>query len=567
MRIAFAQLNPTVGDVAGNTALVLNAMDEARSEKADLLVCAEMNLLGYPPRDLLFREGVVEHAEAAVATIADHAGDLTVVVGHPRRHSETVRTIRNSVSVCRAGKVLCTYDKRLLPGYDVFDEDRYFDPGGRTCIIDVAGRRVGVLICEDLWRAGDVAVNRVYDDDPAAELVDAGCELLVSPNASPFFLGKFDRHVELLRENAKRLRVPIAVVNQVGGNDDLIFDGRSMLVDRDGALRVGLPAFESCVRTVDLDDASEANADVHGFESVGVRRAHGADSASASEWELFHALRVGVRDYCHKTGHRAALVGLSGGIDSALTATIAAAALGPGNVRGITMPSRYSSRGSIDDSKELAANLGLAGCDEVPIDAAHQGMREMLGSTLGEQREGLTDENIQSRLRGVILMAHSNATGALVLATGNKSEYAVGYATLYGDMCGALAVLGDVLKTRVYSLSRWINADPAACGFAKPPIPETTIAKAPSAELRPDQTDQDSLPPYDVLDEIITRYLDLEQSVTRIIAETGFDDTTVCRSARLIDAAEYKRYQAAIILKVTQRAFGRGRPMPIVMRG
>ncbi len=551
MRIALAQLNPTVNDIAGNTRLVCDAIDRARSEGADLLICPEMVLMGYPPRDLLFRQGAVEAAEKAVEVVAEHAGEMTVVVGHPRRCRDTVRTIRNSVSVCRAGEVLAVYDKRLLPGYDIFDEDRYFDPGDDRCIVEVAGRRVGILICEDLWRAGDVVTNRQYPVDPAGELIEAGCDVLVSPNASPFILGRHRIHLNLLREAATTHGVPIAVVNQVGGNDDLVFDGRSVLMSPAGEVLAALPGWISAVHTFDLDAAVAQPP---------------APTEIITERELFNALILGVRDYCRKTNHKEALIGLSGGIDSALTAVIAAAAIGPENVSGVTMPSRYSSRGSIDDSKALATNLGLKVCREIAIEDAHQSMGRMLDPVLGDRLAGLTDENIQARLRGVILMACSNASGALVLATGNKSELAVGYATLYGDMCGALAVLGDVVKTRVYELSRWINVNHAACGFAFPPIPEDTITKPPSAELRPDQTDQDSLPPYEVLDQIIDRYVDREESVEHIIETTGFDRQTVESFARLIDRSQYKRDQAALVLKVTERAFGRGRPMPLAMK-
>jgi NAD+ synthase (glutamine-hydrolysing) len=550
MRIALAQLNPTVGDVAGNARLVCEAIDEARRKQADLLITPEMVLMGYPPRDLIFRAGAVEAAEAAVEIIARHAGDMTVIVGHPRRCRDNVRTVRNSASVCRAGEVRAVYDKRLLPGYDIFDEDRYFDPGGELCMIEVAGRKVGVLICEDFWRAGDVVTERDYPIDPAGELAAAGCEVLAVLNASPFIAGKFQVHLDLLRQAAARHNLPIAVVNQVGGNDDLIFDGRSLVMRPDGAILSSPRGWVPAVEVIDLE--AEAAGD--------------AWPQIAPERELFDALVLGVRDYCHKTGHQHVLIGLSGGIDSALTAVIAAAALGPANVRGVTMPSRHSSPGSVADSRALAENLQLGACEQVNIDAAYEGMRQMLSPLLAERLEGLPDENIQARLRGVILMAFSNATGALVLATGNKSELSVGYATLYGDMCGALAVLGDVVKTKVYTLARWVNDNHAACGFARAPIPDSTLTKPPSAELRPDQTDQDSLPPYDILDQIIDRYVDREESVEHIIEVTAFDRQTVEHFARLIDRSQYKREQAALVLKVTQRAFGRGRPMPVVMR-
>jgi NAD+ synthase (glutamine-hydrolysing) len=443
MRIALAQLNPTVADVAGNTRLVCEAIDEARRQGADLLITPEMVLMGYPPRDLIFRQGAVEDAEAAVQTIAARAGDMTVIVGHPRRCRDNVRTVRNSASICRAGEVLAVYDKRLLPGYDIFDEDRYYDPGDEPCVVEVAGRRLGVLICEDFWRAGDVVTEREYPMDPAGELAAMGCDLLAVLNASPFIAGKHQVHLDLLRQAAARHGRPIVIVNQVGGNDDLIFDGRSLMMRADGEIRLSLPGWVPAVKTIDLD-----------AEAAGEKW-----PTIVSERELFEALVLGVRDYCRKTGHEEVLIGLSGGIDSALVAVIAAAALGPEHVRGVMMPSRYSSPGSIADARLLAENLGLGGCAQVNIESAYDEMRHMLDPRLGERLQGLPDENIQARLRGIILMAFSNATGALVLATGNKSELAVGYATLYGDMCGALAVLGDVVKTRVYSLARWINDD------------------------------------------------------------------------------------------------------------
>jgi len=559
MRVALAQINPTVGDVAGNTALVLDAIERAKADDADLLVCPEMSLLGYPPRDLLQREGVVERCEAAVAEVAAAARGITVIVGHPRRATDGVRRRRNSASVCADGVVTAVHDKRLLPGYDIFDEDRYFDAGEGSCLVDLArgtgepgapGLRAGVLICEDLWRAGDVVADPRYAADPAADLVAGGATVLVALNASPFILGKFDRHVELVRETARRLGVPIVTVNQVGAHDDVLFDGRSLVIDADGAVRAILPGWTQAVETVDLADGAPIT----------------LTPADPND-DLFRALTMGVRDYCRKTGHRKTLIGLSGGIDSALTATIAAAALGPENVTGVMMPSRYSSPGSLHDAEALAEQLGLDSCPTVGIEEAHRLIRRTVGPALADGLSGLADENLQARLRGLILMSISNTTGALVLATSNKSELAVGYSTLYGDMCGAISVIGDLVKSRVYTLARWINENAAACGWSAPPIPEASITKPPSAELRPDQKDQDTLPPYDVLDEIIERIVDREQSVDRIVRETGFDPALVRDVMTQIDRAEYKRHQATIILKVTQRAFGRGRNMPLAAGG
>jgi NAD+ synthase (glutamine-hydrolysing) len=559
MRIALAQLNPTVGDIAGNTRLVIGAIESARRDRAELLVASELALIGYPPRDVLLREGVVEACESAWPKIADAAGDMTVLVGSPRRAAEGVRPFRNSVVALRRGEVAAIYDKRLLPGYDVFDEDRYFEPGQSPCVIAVGGRRIGLLICEDLWQARDVRAERRYDVEPVRETVALGCDLLVSLNASPFVAGKFERHVQQLRALAREHRLPIVSVNQVGGNDDLIFDGRALALDARGEVRASLPGWVSAVGTITLPPSplalpAASSAPVNGEAAQGVRVEPLDD--------LFRALVLGVRDHVRKTGHTRAVLGLSGGIDSALTAVIAAAALGVEQVTGLILPSRFSSDDSCDDAMALAANLGLADCRELSIEPLHEAGRAVLAASLGERAGGLTDENVQARLRGLLLMGHANALGALVLATGNKSELATGYCTLYGDMCGAVAVLGDVLKTTVYELSQWINGQHAACGFPLPPIPRRSITRAPTAELRPDQTDQDTLPPYAVLDEIIRRFIELEQSPATIIAETKLDAALVMRWTRAIDQAQHKRDQAAIVLKVTPRAFGRGRPMP-----
>ena len=564
MRIALAQLNPIVGDIAGNTALVIDAIGQARSQRADIMVTSELMLIGYPPRDLLFREGVVEACEGAVHEIAARAGDMHVIVGHPRHSGPNAsRPFRNSASVCHKGKVFAVCDKQLLPGYDVFDEDRYFEPGARSLVVPIHGLGVGVLICEDLWRAKDVNAKRQYSIEPVAECIAQrdtnGCDLIVSLNASPFVIGKWRKHVDQMKEIATDYHVPVIAVHQVGGNDDLIFDGRSVVVARDGRLAHVLPGFESTVQTFDFEaDALQFPGAVAGKEAV--------EQWLPPEREIFHALVTGVRDYVRKTGNAHALIGLSGGIDSALVAVIAAAALGPENVHGVMMPSIYSSPGSLSDAIDLANRLNLATCERVSIEQLHSVMRETLAPALHGACEGVTDENIQARVRGVILMAMSNARGALVLSTSNKSEIATGYSTLYGDMCGALAVIGDLTKTRIYDLARWINANHSGCGFRHPPIPENSLTKPPSAELRPNQTDQDTLPPYEILDQVIERFIEREQSEATIVAETGIASTIVRKTLQMIDRAQYKRDQAPVILKLTYRAFGRGRQMPIVMQ-
>ncbi|MHC4447590.1 MAG: NAD+ synthase, partial [Planctomycetota bacterium] len=472
MRIALAQLDPTVGDVAGNTEMVLASIDRARGAGADLLVCTELVLIGYPPLDLLLREGVVEACEQAVREIARHTREMVVIVGHPRRAGGGVRPLRNSASVCRDGEIVAVHDKRLLPGYDVFDEDRYFDCGNQPVTVEVAGSRVGVLICEDLWRAGDVRAERHYAAVPVADLVGLGCDVLVSLDASPYVAGKWQRHIELLRDVVSRHGVTVVAVNQVGGNDDLIFDGRSIAVGPEGDLLAVLPGWKPAVETIDLaaPPASEANLALQRKLSEPMR-------------EVFGALVLGVKDYCRKVGHAQVLLGISGGVDSALTATIASAALGPENVIGLMLPSRYTLPESRRDAVAVACNLGLARLDEMPIESAHTAMQEALAAVLPADggTSGVVDENIQARLRGIMLMAVSNATGALVLATSNKSEFAAGYCTIYGDMCGALAVLGDVTKTRIYQLARWMNENHAECGFEQPPIPVPCLEKPPSA--------------------------------------------------------------------------------------
>jgi NAD+ synthetase len=549
MRVTIAQLNPTVGDVAGNAHLLEAAIDQARADGADLVVGPELGLVGYPPRDLLFRKGVVEACERRVESLAQYAGDLPLIVGHPRRCPAGVRPFHNSASFCAGGRVQSVYDKRLLPGYDVFDEDRYFEPGTSPCVVEVAGRRVGILICEDFWRALDSTADRTYRLHPVLETAGIGCDVLVVLSASPWVASKWSRHLQLARAAATEHGLPLVAVHQVGANDDLIFDGRSVVVDAGGSVASLLPAWMPAVRTVELRPEPEA---------VAVPDIDAMD-------DLFQALVLGVRDYWHKTGHRRVVLGLSGGVDSALTAAIAAAALGPENVTGVMMPSRYSSPGSVEDAAELATNLGLARTETIPIESLHEGFHQALGEALGAAG-GITDENIQARVRGVLLMAFANAVDALVLVPSNKSEAATGYSTIYGDSCGALGVIGDVLKTRVYELAEWINAHPEQCGFARPPIPRRSIVKAPSAELRPNQTDQDELPPYDVLDPIVERYIEREQSIAQIIEETDLDPKLVRDVTSMIDRAQHKRDQMAPVLKVTARAFGRGRPMPIAMR-
>lgn len=563
------QFNPVVGGLAGNALRAAEWVDRAREAGAGLVVFPELALVGYPPRDLLMQEGFLDAARAAAAGLAARCVGVTVMIGCPWREGNARTT--NSVLVMRDGKIVARYDKRLLPTYDVFDEDRYFEAGDRALVVEVDGVKVGVSICEDLWQGADAGSADRYAgrDDPVVDLVAAGATLIVNPSASPFVLGKGARQRAILTRHVEKHGVAVAAVNQVGGNDDLIFDGHAavylpMSVDaeaesakpRAARLIAAGPGFEEALVVVEVEAGV----------ATGARAVVDPLLDSSEESLLWRALVLGVRDYCRKTGFGSCVLGLSGGIDSALTACIAAAALGAENVRGVGLPSRFSSRGSVDDAEELARRLGVR-WRLLPIDGPHESVEATLGpvwSAIGAANEaGVTEENVQSRIRGLLLMAVSNKTGAILLTTGNKSELAVGYCTLYGDMNGGLAVLSDVTKAQVYRLSRWVNKEFASAGFASPPIPESSITKAPSAELRPNQTDQDTLPPYEVLDEIIARYVEGRQSAARIVRETGFDDATVRRVVRLIDTSEYKRRQMATGLKVTGLTFGPGRRWPI----
>lgn len=570
MRLALCPLNPTIGDIPGNAALAGAAIAAARQAGADLVVLPELCISGYPPKDLLLHENFVASCEAAahalgVSATAATAGtkSITAIFGSPRAidPAHPSHGTANSLYAYRDGHLLAIHDKRLLPTYDVFDEDRYFTPGQRPVVIDVptatGTTRVGLAICEDLWKGEDAGFSSRYlnTPDPVAEVVAAGATLLVSPSASPFVLGKGHRHQNILAHHARTHGIHVASVNQLGGNDDLIFDGHTLIYTPTGDLLAHGQLFSNTPLITNLTSSPP-----HPLTSSPPQDAH----------QLFNALSLGIRDYLRKTGHRRALIGLSGGIDSALTAVLAAHALGPANVLGLAMPGPYSSDHALADAKSLARNLGID-LLTIPITPQMDAFRSAIDpafasrslSPLGASLPDLTEENLQSRLRGTTLMTLSNRTGAIVLTTGNKSELSVGYCTLYGDMNGGLAVLSDLSKHWVYALSRWINANPTACGFSSPPIPEGSITKPPSAELRPDQTDQDSLPPYDVLDEIIRRYVEAHHTPAHIVRETGFDAALIARIVRMIDTSEFKRRQMAVGLKVTTVAFGTGRRFPI----
>ena len=538
MKIGIAQINAVVGDFPGNAKRILAAYRECLEKGADLVVTPEMSLVGYPPRDLVFKSQFVPKCLQALDYLADEVKAVPLVVGYVDFHEgEIGKPFRNAAAWLEAGAVKSKFFKTLLPTYDVFDERRYFEPG-ECCVPYVwNGKRIGITICEDIWTE-DYLQRPFYDRDPVAELSAVGIDLLINLSASPFHLGKPACRREMLGDVASEAAVPVVYCNSVGGNDQLIFDGHSMLVDSKGKVTAQLTGFADSCRVVDVFASSETE-----------------DLTSCDSEQLYDALVLGLRDYVHKCGFSSVCLGLSGGIDSALTAVIAADALGPENVRGLTMPSPYSSGGSVVDSLALAKNLGIR-CDEVPISDAFAAVKQALAPVFERKGEDVTEENMQARLRGLFLMSLSNKDNHLLLTTGNKSELAVGYCTIYGDMCGGLAVISDLPKTKVFEVSRWVNRNGER-------IPWNTITKPPSAELRPNQKDQDTLPEYDVLDAILELYIEQQLGAEEIV-ERGFEENMVRWIQRRVDLNEWKRQQAAPGLRVTTKAFGIGRRMPIV---
>ena len=540
MKIALAQINTTVGDFGGNRSLIEKAYLQGSGEGVELVVTPELAITGYPPRDLLLKSGFIEANLAALEDLAGTVGEVGLVVGHVGlNESNTGRRGTNAVSLLHQGKIVATRTKTLLPTYDVFDEDRYFEPANENTPVEYNGRKLGLTICEDVWNDEVFWKDRRYEGNPVDELVEQGADIIINISASPWSLGKERMRCEMLSSLAAKIKRPVIYCNAVGGNDELVFDGGSLGLNIEGKVLGAGVHFSEDLVVIDLEKEPQ---DIPESQPMGL---------------LYDALVLGVRDYLGKCGFKSAIIGLSGGIDSAVTAVIAAAALGAENVRGISMPSQYSSQGSLGDSRALADNLGIQ-YDVISIKEGFEMMNESLEPIFKGKDEDVTEENMQARLRGLIMMAASNKFGSLVLTTGNKSELAVGYCTLYGDMCGGLAVLSDVPKTMVYDLANWINRE-------REVIPWSTIEKPPSAELRPDQKDEDSLPPYEILDEILEKYVVQCQSVDQIVA-AGFDEQIVGQIARLIDLNEYKRRQAAPGLKVTSKAFGVGRRIPVAQR-
>ena len=547
MKIGFAQINPTVGDLSGNCKLIIRAYERLAAAGAELVLTPELAITGYPPQDLVFKSRFVPENLAFLEKLHSHVGDTALLVGFVDRNEGRGKPFHNAAALLERGKPIRKMYKSLLPTYDVFDEDRYFEPARRVEPFEAHGRKIGVTICEDIW-TDDYLPRPLYDVEPMRNLVKQGAEIIVNLSASPFRLGARACRFEMIAAQAREYQRRICYCNVVGGNDQLIFDGNSIAVNASGNLIAQLAAFREEAKVVDTDstDAIEFH-------------------EGKTPEQLFAALSLGVRDYFRKCNFHSAVIGLSGGVDSAVTDVVAVDALGAKNVTGVSMPSPYSSRGSIDDARSLALNLGIKFL-EIPITDAFRDFKAQFKEIFKGLPENETEENMQPRLRAMTLMALSNKFGHLLLTTGNKSELAVGYCTLYGDMAGGLAVISDVPKTMVYELARWINSDYSARSGAKREIiPRSTIEKAPSAELKPNQKDQDTLPPYEILDQILQLYVEENLSARDVIAR-GFDEKTVRWVQRRVDLNEYKREQSAPGLKVTSRAFGIGRKMPIAQR-
>jgi NAD+ synthase (glutamine-hydrolysing) len=543
VKIALAQINPTVGDFTGNARKIIDYSRRAQDSGAHLVLFPELSVCGYPPRDLVERASFVDHNRETAEHIAHETKGIAVICGLVTPAlAETGKSVMNSAALLQEGKIAFVQSKMLLPTYDVFDEMRNFAPAKSQSLFSLGGKQVALTICEDAWNDKNFWDRRLYAFDPVEELLKAGGEIVLNISSSPFWVGKRELRRDMLASIARHHQVPVALVNQVGGNDSLIFDGSSMVLDKSGKI---IAQAKSFAEDLIFFDSGQLTGDIH-------------DQTEGDEASAYEALVLGTRDYVRKCGFRQVIVGLSGGIDSALTAAIAADAMGPENVVGAGMPGPYSSQGSIDDARGLAKHLGIR-FELLCITEAFGSFKQTLRSEFAGLREDVTEENIQSRVRGTLLMALSNKFGALVLSTGNKSEMAVGYCTLYGDMAGGLAVISDVPKTMVYRLAEYVNSRRAV-------IPRSSIDKPPSAELRPDQKDTDSLPPYEVLDPILEDYVEKGKSAEQIASNRKVEIDLVKRVIRMVERTEYKRQQAAPGLKISEKAFGYGRRFPIAAK-
>ena len=539
MKIGIAQINSVVGDLKWNADEILSKYKELVSLGADLVVTPELSITGYPPRDLLFKSKFIDDNLSVIENLSQSIGDIPIIVGCVEYNTQdSGNPFQNTALVIQNNQIIGRATKSLLPSYDVFDEARYFQPSKGVQVQSIAGKKFGITICEDIW-SEDFLPSKLYVKDPAGELAKQGVDFLINLSASPFHIGKHKERHSMLSFLARRIATPVIYCNAVGGNDELIFDGNSLAYSAEGELIAQGASFKDESILVDTESSKIAIKEGDKLK------------------EVYDALVLGLRDYVSKCGFKSALVGLSGGIDSALTAVIAESALGAENVFGVTMPSEFSSVGSVDDSLKLAENLGI-GFQEVPITNSFSTIKEDLHEVFRDYEEDITEENMQARIRGIFLMSISNKKGHLLLTTGNKSELAVGYCTIYGDMCGGLAVISDLPKTLVYELSKWINRNDEV-------IPWSTIEKEPSAELKPNQKDQDTLPDYELLDQILELYVDQSLSVSSIIGK-GYDKDLVKWIASRVDMNEWKRWQSAPGLRVTSKAFGVGRRIPIAQR-
>jgi NAD+ synthase (glutamine-hydrolysing) len=543
VKIALGQINPTVGDFSGNSQKIVEFSRNALRAGASLVVFPELSVCGYPPRDLVEKPAFVARNEEMLKRIAAETRGIAVICGYVSpAHADTGKSVMNSAAFLRDGEIVFKQSKRLLPTYDVFDEMRNFAAADKQTVLPFCGRKVALTICEDAWNDKQFWNRRLYQADPVEELMSAGGDFLLNISASPFWAGKREVRRDMLAALARRYNAPVVMCNQVGGNDSLVFDGSSLVLAPDGTVIAQAKSFEE---DLVIFDTETLKGDMH-------------EQVEGTEASVYAALVLGTRDYVRKCGFGQVIVGLSGGIDSALTATIAVDALGAENVTGVGMPGPYSSHGSVEDAKSLASNLGIR-FELIRITDVFEAYRKTLKPVFAGMREDVTEENLQARIRGALLMALSNKFNALVLTTGNKSELAVGYCTLYGDMVGGLAVISDVPKTLVYRLSNYVNSRRAV-------IPAATIEKPPSAELRPDQKDSDSLPPYEVLDVILEEYVEEYKTAEEIASEHGLDERLVRTVIRMVERAEYKRQQAAPGIKISAKAFGVGRRFPIAAK-